>query len=188
MVQTPPKPLTLDEFLRLPETKPANEYINGQVIPKPMPQGQHSRLQQKLINEINGEVETHRVALALPELRCTFGGRSIIPDVAIFRWHHLPVNEDGTLANAFQSAPDWAIEILSPDQSSTRVTSHLLHCLAHGCELGWLIDPAEALVQVYQPDQPLQSLENAELLLPVPAFAKALTLTVGDVFSWLRVV
>jgi hypothetical protein len=30
MVQTPSKPLTLEEFLQLPETKPASEFINGQ--------------------------------------------------------------------------------------------------------------------------------------------------------------
>jgi len=30
--------LTLEEFLKLPETKPASEYIGGQIIQKPMPQ------------------------------------------------------------------------------------------------------------------------------------------------------
>jgi hypothetical protein len=29
MIQTPTKPLTLEEFLQLPETEPASEYING---------------------------------------------------------------------------------------------------------------------------------------------------------------
>jgi Uma2 family endonuclease len=37
MVQTPTKPLTLDEFLKRPETKPASQFINGQIIEKPMP-------------------------------------------------------------------------------------------------------------------------------------------------------
>jgi len=32
------KTLTLEEFLKLPETKPASEYIGGQIIQKPMPQ------------------------------------------------------------------------------------------------------------------------------------------------------
>lgn len=38
MVQITTKPLTLAEFLQLPETEPASEYINGQIIQKPMPQ------------------------------------------------------------------------------------------------------------------------------------------------------
>jgi Uma2 family endonuclease len=39
MVQTLVKCFTLDEFLKLPETKPAKELIDGQIIQKPMPQG-----------------------------------------------------------------------------------------------------------------------------------------------------
>ncbi len=42
MVQVPSKSLTLDDFLQLPDTKPASEYIDGQIIQKPMPQGKHS--------------------------------------------------------------------------------------------------------------------------------------------------
>ncbi len=42
MVQTPTKPLTLDEFLKIPETKPASEFIEGKIIQKSMPQGKHS--------------------------------------------------------------------------------------------------------------------------------------------------
>ena len=33
MVQIPAKTITLEEFLELPETKPAREYIDGQIIP-----------------------------------------------------------------------------------------------------------------------------------------------------------
>jgi Uma2 family endonuclease len=186
MVQTPTKPIPLAEFLQRPETKPADEYINGQIVQKPMPQGQHSRIQQKLITGINAVVEDDGIALALPELRCTFGGRSIIPDIAVFQWERLPVNGDGTIANAFSAQPDWTIEILSPEQSSTRVTSNILHCLDHGCQLGWLIDPGEELVQIYVPNQALLSLENPEATLPMPDFAKGLNLTVGQLFGWLQ--
>jgi len=42
MVQTPVKPLTLEEFLKLPETKTACEFIDGEIVQKPMPQGKHS--------------------------------------------------------------------------------------------------------------------------------------------------
>jgi len=84
MVQTPPKSLTLEEFLTLPETKPANEYIDGQIIQKPMPQGEHSTIQGELIIAINAVVKPKKIARAFPELRCTFCGKSIVPDVAIF--------------------------------------------------------------------------------------------------------
>jgi Uma2 family endonuclease len=82
-----------------------------------MPQGQHSRIQQKLTATINTVVEDAQIALALPELHCTFGDRSIVPDIAVFTWERIPTNEDGAIANIFAAHPDWAIEILSPDQS-----------------------------------------------------------------------
>ena len=36
--------ISFEEFLALPETKPASEYINGNIYQKPMPQAQHSCL------------------------------------------------------------------------------------------------------------------------------------------------
>src|SRR6478672_5864832 len=137
MVQTPPKPITLDEFLKLPETEPASEFIEGKVFQKPMPQGQHSRIQQKLTATINAVVEDAQIALALPELRCTFSDRSIVPDIAVFTWERIPTNEDGAIANTFAAHPDWTIEILSPDQSVTRVMTNILHCLNHGAQMRW---------------------------------------------------
>jgi Uma2 family endonuclease len=143
MVQTPAKLVTLEEFLTLPETKPASEYINGKIIQKPMPKGKRSTIQGELIIALNGSLKPAKTARAFPELRCTFGGRSTVPDVAVFTWDRIPRDDDGAIADSFQAAPDWTIEILSPDQSHTRVIRNILHCLDHGTQLGWLIDPSE---------------------------------------------
>jgi Uma2 family endonuclease len=86
MVQTPFKPLPLEEFLTLPETKPASEYFDGQITQKPMPAGKHSTIQCDLGATLNGLLKPNRIARAYPELRCTFGNRSIVPDLAIFTW------------------------------------------------------------------------------------------------------
>jgi Uma2 family endonuclease len=186
MVKAPTQTLTLSEFLKLPETKPASEYINGQIIQKPLPQGKHSKLQGKLVTAINEVVEVQRIALAFPELRCTFGGRSIVPDVAVFAWERIPLDQNGDVANVFQAAPDWTIEILSPDQSQTKVTGNILHCLKHGSRLGWLIDPGVRSVLVYPTGQQPELLQKVGDVLPVPDLVEGLQLTVGDLFGWLR--
>lgn len=186
MVQIPEKTLTLEEFLQQPETKPASEYIEGQVFQKPMPQGKHSLLQGELVTNINAAVKRQRIACAFPELRCTFGGRSTVPDVAVFAWARIPLDQQGDVVNVFELAPDWTIEILSPDQSQTRVTRNILHCLEHGCQLGWLIDPDEQSVLVYPPGQQPRFLEAPEEMLPVPALIADLRLTVGELFGWLK--
>lgn len=185
MVQAPSKVLTLAEFLELPETKPASEYIDGQIIQKPMPQGKHSVIQGELVPAIHGVVKSKRIARAFPELRCTFGGRSTVPDIAVFCWDRIPRDEHGEVANVFPAAPDWTIEILSPDQSQTRVVKNILHCLRHGTEVGWLIDPGEQTVFVYRPKQELEVLDVPEDVISVPSFAGELRLTIKELFDWL---
>jgi Uma2 family endonuclease len=105
--------------------------------------------------------------------------------VSVFIWNRIPRDENGAIANVFQAAPDWIIEILSPNQSATKVTKKILHTLKHETQMGWLIDPDEQTIFVYQPKQQPEVFDEPENLLPVPAFASELQLTVGDVFGWL---
>jgi len=184
MVQTPSKALTLAEFWQLPETKPASEYIDGQVIQKPMPQGKHSVIQGELIPTLNSVVKSKRIARVFPELRCTFGGRSTVPDIVVFLWNRIPRDQNGEVANVFPAAPDWAIEILSPDQSQTKVTKNILHCLRHGTQMGWLIDPDEKTVFVYRPNQEPEVLDKPDEIVPMPSFVSELQLTIKDLFAW----
>lgn len=185
MVQTSAKSLTLEAFLALPETKPASEYVDGQIIQKPMPQGKHSVVQGESVNAINAVVKPQKVARAFPELRCTFGGRSTVLDVAVFVWSRIPRDKDGAVANVFRLAPDWTIEILSPDQSQTKVTRNILHCLKHGTQLGWLIDPEERSILAYTSPSQVALFDEPEDILPVPDFAVGLQFTVDTVFGWL---
>lgn len=185
MVQASTKLISLDEFMRRTETKPASEYIDGAVIQKPMPQGEHSTLQRELLFYIDPILKSAKVARAFPELRCTFGGRSTVPDVAIFLDHRIPRQENGSIANSFLIAPDWTIEILSPGQNPTKVIDNILHCLDHGCQMGWFVDPLEQTVIVYPAESRSRSFSQLQSVLPVPEWAQALELTVGQVFGWL---
>ncbi len=185
MVQSPSKPLTLQEFLQLPETKPASEYIDGQIFQKSMPKGKHSLLQTRLSAVLNAALQPEQIAWAFSELRCTFGQRSIIPDISVFTWSRIPCDTNGEIANTIETHPDWTIEILSPEQSQTRVTKNILHCLQHGSQLGWLIDPDEQTVLVYFPPEQVKIFDQSSDRLPTPSFSANVHLTVGELFSWL---
>lgn len=186
MVRSPLKTLSLEEFLKLPETKPASEYIDGKIIQKPMPQGHHSTIQVELTETINVVVKKQRIARAYTELRCVFGGRAIVPDIVVFAWERIPVDENGNVANIFDLAPDWIIEILSPDQNQTQVTGKILHSLNHGSKMGWLIDPETQSVLVYPIQQQPQLLAKETASLPVPVLVTDLQLTVAEIFGWLK--
>jgi Uma2 family endonuclease len=186
VVQISYKPITLVEFLKLPETKPAAEYIGGRIGQKPTPQGQHSIIQGELLVIINLVLKKSGIAIPLPELRCTFGDRSIVPDIAVFKNSRIPRTESGDIANSFTAAPDWTIEILSPEQSATKVLNNITHCLKHGSEMGWLIDPEERSILVCQSGRELTVIEEPNAIIPVPDFASAIQLTLNNMFDWLR--
>jgi len=125
---------TIAEFLQLPETEPACEFIHGQITQKPMPQGEHSQLQIDLCETINQITKPQKIAKTFPELRCVFGGLAIVSDIAVFRWERIPRLSSGRIANRFEIHPDWAIEILSPNQRYKQVLAKLLHCAEYGAE------------------------------------------------------
>jgi Uma2 family endonuclease len=177
--------LTLEEFLQKPETKPASEYFfDGEIYQKPMPQGQHSRLQTCLSTAINQVGEPEKLTLALTELRCTFAGQSIVPDISVFEWQRIPLNEKNRIANKFELAPDWVIEILSPEQSANKVIRKIIFCLNNGTKLGYLIDLDDESITVFQPDR-LPEVKEKQDILPVLDVLKDWQLTVENVFSWL---
>ncbi len=177
--------LTLSEFLKLPEMEPASEFIDGKIFQKPMPQGKHSSIQTEIATTINLKLRSQRIARAFSELRCTFGDRSIVPDVSVFAWDRISRDENGEVTNSFQIAPDWTIEILSPEQSQTKVTKNILHCLEYGTQIGWLIDPSEKSIFVYRSPQQIILFDAPDRQLPVPDFASAIELTIADIFNWL---
>ena len=92
---------TLEAFLAMPETKPASEFINGKIEQKPMPQGEHSRLQSKLCGALNDVGEPGKIAMAYPELRCIFGERAIVSDISVFRWERIPRADNDRNAKRF---------------------------------------------------------------------------------------
>ena len=152
--QPPELEITLEEFLKLPETEPESEYMNRKIYQKPMGQGKHSYLQYKISSLINQLGEPQETAYAFPELRCTFGGQSIVPDVVVFEWEHTGLDQNQQVINTYLIPPDWIIEILSPDQNVNKVISKITLSLQYGAKLGWLINPQNSSVLVFTPEEP----------------------------------
>jgi Uma2 family endonuclease len=50
----------------------------------------------------------------------------------------------------------------------------------------WLVEPEESFIFVYRADKSVQGFEDVVMVLPVPAFAEAVQLTVGEIFDWLK--
>ena len=143
--------LTLEEFLKLPERKPALEYADGVVTRKVTPKWKHSSLQAELVHRINTVARPLKSARAWPELRASFGGRSYVPDVVVYRAGRIPRDSAGEVPDDAQVAPDIAIEIVSPRQSVTKLVRRCLWYVGNGVAAALLVDPADRSVIVFRP-------------------------------------
>ncbi|MFB2937252.1 Uma2 family endonuclease [Aerosakkonemataceae cyanobacterium BLCC-F154] len=170
--------LTLQDFLKCPniEESPAWEFVEGQANQKPMPTAYHSILQKRLTAAIDLSNSPYE---AFPELRCTLSNNSVVPDITVIHKSRIPVEN-----TAVEGAPDWMIEILSPDQSTTKLIAKIQICLNEGTKLGWLIDPTEQLILILLPDGRISLLKNSDRLPVLPNIM--LDLTAMQVFSWVR--
>jgi Uma2 family endonuclease len=137
-----------------------------------MPTLFHSRLQRNLVNWINQQTDRDE---AIPDLRCIIPPLSPVPDIAVIAIDQLP-NNDGP----FPAAPDWIIEIRSPDQSILDLQNKILHCLNHGTQLAWLIDIQRQQIWVWQADELPIVYANADAL---PTIGNISPLTVDRVIA-----
>ena len=142
--------LTLDEFLALPETKPGSEYVDGEVVQKTMPTTDHAIIQRLLSLVFGLFLRAHPIAEGGPEWCCIFGPsgheRARLPDFALVLRERL----HGTRGDApFFGAPDFAVEIMSPDDRMSEVLDKVRFYLENGVRLVWLIDPGTRTVMAW---------------------------------------
>ena len=171
---------TLDEFLSLEETKPYREYVCGEVTQKPMPNWDHSAIQAFLAAILFPFLAQAGSGRVLTEFRCIFGGRAYVPDLSYVAKERL------TGDRYLRSAPDLAIEVLSPDQDMGRFLEKIQAYLRYGVRLVWVIDPVRATVTVLMPGEDARVLTAGDVLDGgdvLPGF----TLAIDEIFAQTRV-
>lgn len=178
--------LTLEEFLRLPdiEESPTQEFIDGRIVRKAVPKKSHGKLTKMLMNRLDGFAEPQGLGESFPDLRCTYQGRSIVPDVVFLLAEHIDRDEHGNFIEETLCPPDIHIEILSPKQSSRQAREKLQHSTSHGCPLGWFFDPDARTIDVYRPGRPPERLPEDGVLEGEPVLP-GFRLPAAEVFGWL---
>ena len=179
--------MTLEQFLKLPEKKPALEYERGVVKQKVSPKGPHSRLQFWLSYRFDSSDAPSKRAAAFPEARITFGGRSLVPDVVVYRWDRIPRDPDGRVAEDFTTPSDIAVEILSPGQSAAEYERRCRWYVEHGIQVALLVSPRRESVKLFRSGQEPSVLTGDDLIDLAPALP-GLRPTVRELFDalWLR--
>jgi Uma2 family endonuclease len=158
------KGLTLEQFLAMPEKKPALEYEDGRVTQKVSPQGKHSRLQFGTADRFNRFAEPRKLAVAFPELRTTFAGYSRVPDVAVYLWERVPLDTSGKVADEFFTPPDLVVEIRSPVQRINALVQRCQWYVENGVRAALLLDPSVESVRHLRPGEPVLVRHGAEAI------------------------
>lgn len=140
--------MTLEEFLALPETKPYLEFIDGEVYEKPMPDRAHAALSIELGALLRNYLEESMEGRAYTELRHIEreDNRVYLPDINVTLAGRL-----GPFAPGPEEVqPDFAIEILSPDDRYSRIADRIDFYMRAGTQLLCLVDPEARVITAYR--------------------------------------
>ena len=167
---TAKKRMTLDEFLELPETEPYSEFICGEVVQKSMPSLLHSRLAIVLGSMLNSLVMATGAGWVVTEARHAqrAESRAYLPDVGVILMANLPKTRREFERGPVERVPDFAIEILSPDDRPGRVAEKLAFYLRNNTPLVWVVDPIERTIDAHRPNLPSTTHAVGDVITAAP--------------------
>jgi Uma2 family endonuclease len=174
--------LTLEDFLALPEEKPALEYVDGVVMQKVAPLYEHSVLQRQLMLQLESQLAPRRLGHVFPELRVSFGGRSHVPDLTVYRHERLPRRTPGRRIGELFIPPDLAIEIISPGQSPTKLAQQCQWYVDNGVKVALLVEDRRERIRVFRAGVP-PAVQRRGDTIALDEIVPGLRLVVDDVFA-----
>jgi Uma2 family endonuclease len=142
--------LTLEEFLALPDEKPALEYTDGVVRQKVSPKSEHSILQVAFVALLL-PLQQARIARVFTELRISFPGWAPVPDVALIRWERVPRTPTGRPVSDVAIPPDLVIEIGSPGETLRDMQTKCRRYVDNGVPVALLVDHRDESIRVFRP-------------------------------------
>jgi Uma2 family endonuclease len=160
------RPLSLEEFQRLPEEDQHRiELVRGRLVREPLPGAEHGWLTGKLIGELAPFVRERALGLVVTETGFLLSDDPPTvrgPDVAFIATESLP--PEGIPDGYWQVAPELAVEVVSPSNSASDIREKVLEYLAAGTRLVWVVDPVTRSVTAYRSRDEIRLLTTADEL------------------------
>jgi Uma2 family endonuclease len=146
-------PFTAEELLRLPRGEHRYELVDGELATMSPAGWWHGAVAGELLTIVGDHVRRTRLGLVFGAATGFLLRRNpdtvMAPDVAFVRRERIPVGPPGR--GFFVGAPDFAAEVLSPDDSPARVAEKAARWLAAGVQLLWVVDPLQRTAVEHQP-------------------------------------
>ena len=173
--------MTLEEFLALPEQKPALEFDGEMVTQKMAPTFDHTELQAIVREAFNDVAREHQLGRTFCEARIRIGSLIRVPDVSYYRLEHLRIRP-GRRYERTQGIPDIAVEIVSPEQNVTSLIRKCQEYLTHGAQIALVVDPADEAILAFRSGQPVRVLQGDDRI-DVDDVLPGMTLMVRELFD-----
>ena len=179
-------PLTLEQFLALPEAKPALEMgCNGEITQKVSPTTKHAILQRSIGARLEAHAAPQRLGHSFSEQRVVLGGITRVPDVTFYRQSRLPIDEAGEWIAHPRTPPDVVAEIYSPGQEARpELTAKAAWYVEQGVGLVLLVDPEHLRVTAFTRDG--EAVFVGDQPLPLEDSLPGLRLTPDELFAALQ--
>jgi Uma2 family endonuclease len=143
---------TYEDLLAVPKHLVA-EIIHGALVTQPRPASRHARAASRLGAELDGPFDRAKGGpggwLLLDEPELHLHGDILVPDLAGWRRERMPELPD---AAAFELAPDWACEVLSPSTAATDRAEKMPIYARERVGHVWLVDPIAQTLEALRLD------------------------------------
>lgn len=175
------KPMTADEFWALPEGEGKRELVRGEVVEE-MPNAVHGmvalKIGAKLLNWLEQGHEGY-VGVEVAFLLARNPDLIRLPDVCYVLADKL---QAGIPEKYWETAPDLAIEVISPSETWDEVQQKVEEYLMAGTPMVWTVHPRTGRVVVYTPDA-IARTYRAEEVLEFPQLLPGFSCKVKDFFQ-----
>ena len=179
-------PLTLEQFMALPEAEPALEMgPGGEITQKVSPTTEHAALQRELAARLEAHARPQHQGHAFTEQRVVLGRIPRVPDVSFYRQARLPLDAQGRYIAHPTTPPDLVAEIYSPRQEDRRdLVAKAAWYLEQGVSLVLLVDPERRRVTAFTVEG--EAVFSGDEPLPLQSFLPELRLTPSELFAALE--
>jgi Uma2 family endonuclease len=149
--EAPKKVWTEAELQVLPEEGYVYEVVDAELVISPKNDWYHGRIRSRLLIALGNFVTEHRLGAVLDSSTgfwmCNHNCRA--PDVSFVpKGRLLELGFKPKERRFFPGAPDFAVEILSPNNSRSEIDQRLKDFFSSGTQLAWIVDPATESVEI----------------------------------------
>jgi Uma2 family endonuclease len=179
-------PLTLEQFLALPEAEPALEMGPcGEIAQKVSPTTRHAMLQRAFAARLEAHAGPRRLGHSFTEQRVILGRIARVPDVTFYRQERLPLDASGDWIDHPTTPPDLVVEIYSPGQEDRRaLVVKAAWYVEQGVKVVLLVDPDKRRITAFIADG--ESIFASDETLPLAEMLPGLELTPAEIFAALE--